>query len=92
MTRVIRHSSFGAGAYGRHRRHAAHAQVSAQRGTRPLGVLDARTRVEHLMSDESAMAHRHSGRYVALCGVEVLAASLTAPEHSRCGPCQEGVS
>ncbi|MGH3898548.1 MAG: hypothetical protein ACRDTA_09890 [Pseudonocardiaceae bacterium] len=30
------------------------------------GTVAARARVEHLMSDASAMAHRHSGRYLAL--------------------------
>ncbi len=72
---------------GRHRRQAAHTAIPAQRGPRPLGIIDARTHVEHLMTDESAMAHRHSGSYLALCGVRVLAASLTAPDRGRCPRC-----
>lgn len=40
---------------------------------------DARTRVEHLVLEESAAAHRRAGRYLARCGVEVMAASLTEP-------------
>jgi hypothetical protein len=54
---------------------------------RPLGVIDARTQIEHLVSDESAMAHRHRGHYLALCGVTVLAASLTDPGRGRCEEC-----
>lgn len=77
---------------GRHRRQAAHAQVPAQRGPRPLGITDAHTHVEHLMTDESAVAHRHSGRYLALCGIEVLAASLTAPGRRHCRRCTAGTS
>jgi hypothetical protein len=74
---------------GRHRRraHAAHAAVPGQRGTRPVGVTDARTRVEHLVPDESLLARRHAGRFLAVCGAEVLAASLTAPGRGRCREC-----
>jgi hypothetical protein len=36
--------------------------------------------VEHLVTDESAWSHRHTGNYLALCGAQVLAASVTAPE------------
>lgn len=81
---------------GRHsKRRRAHVQLPAQRGPRPVhitdavGITDARTRVEHLMTDVSAMQHRHSGRYLALCGLEVLAASLAEREHSHCQPCRE---
>ena len=72
---------------GRHRRESERARVPAQRTPRPLGIIDARTQVEHLMSDESAMAHRHLGSYLALCGVRVLAASLAAPDRGRCSVC-----
>jgi hypothetical protein len=74
---------------GKHRLHAraANAPVPGQRGTRPVGVTDARTRVEHLVRDESLVAQRHTGRFVAVCGVEVLAASLTDPGRDRCRDC-----
>ncbi len=74
---------------GRPRRAVARAQMTAaQRGPRPLGIIDAQTQVEHLMSDESARAHRHSGCYLTLCGIQVLAASLvTAPDRGRCPKC-----
>lgn len=73
----------------RHQPHAVHVQLQlpAQRGPRPVGITDARTRIEHSMTDESAARHRHSGRYLALCGVQVLAASLATPSRGRCGAC-----
>jgi hypothetical protein len=77
---------------GRHSKRRAHAripeqQTPGQRGPRPVGIIDARTYVEHLMTDEAVAAHRHSGRYLALCGAQVLAASLAEPRRSRCQPC-----
>lgn len=77
---------------GRHRassprRHSAHVTIPAQRGPRPVLIADARTQVAHLVTDESFAAHRHSGRYLAVCGARVLAASLTAPDRGRCGAC-----
>ena len=71
---------------GRHRRRA-HAAVPGQRGIRPVGITDARTRVEHLVPDESLVAQRHAGRFQAVCGAEVLAASLTDPGRGRCREC-----
>ena len=74
---------------GRHSKRAggAHVRIPAQRGPRPLRITDARTHVEHLVTDESLAAHRHTGRYPALCGTEVLAASLTDPGRGRCPGC-----
>jgi hypothetical protein len=53
-----------------------------------MGMVDGATRVEHLMVDPS-VEHRHAGRYLALCGAEVLAASLAEPGRARCRPCRE---
>jgi hypothetical protein len=50
---------------------------------RSIRIVDVRTSMEHLVTDESAVAHRHAGTYLALCGAQVLAASLTA----RSGDC-----
>jgi hypothetical protein len=72
---------------GRHRRQAAHASIRVQHGPHPLGIIDAQTHVEHLMADESVRAHGDSGRYLALCGVQVLAASLATPDRGRCPMC-----
>jgi hypothetical protein len=71
----------------RHRAHAVHAPVADQRVTRPVGVTDARTRVEHLVRDETLVAQRHAGRFLAICGAEVLAASLTDRGRARCREC-----
>jgi hypothetical protein len=73
---------------GRHsRRPGAHVGIAGQRGMHPVGVIDARTHVEHLVLEQSAAAHRHAGYYVAHCGATVLAASLTEPGLARCPEC-----
>ncbi len=73
---------------GRHsKRRGAPAQIPAQRGPRPLGITDAQTHLEHLVTEDSLAADRHSGRFRALCGIEVLAASLTEPGRGRCPEC-----
>lgn len=80
---------------GRHSKRAAHAQVPEQRRPHPagvtdaMGITDAQTRVEHLVTDASASEHRHAGRYLALCGIEVVAASLTERERGQRRPCHE---
>ncbi len=75
---------------GRHsKRRDAHAQIPERRGSRALGITDAQSHLEHLVTDESLAAHRHSGRLLALCGIEVLAASLTEPGHGRCPECAQ---
>jgi hypothetical protein len=51
------------------------------------GIVDAETYVEHWVTDRSAAEHRHSGRYLTVCGIQVLAASLTAPPRGRCMVC-----
>jgi hypothetical protein len=73
---------------GRHSKRAgAQVGIPEQRGMRPVGVIDARTRVEHLVSEQSVAARRHVGCYVARCGAMVLAASLTEPGLDRCPEC-----
>jgi hypothetical protein len=42
-----------------------------------LSVVDTRTGELHLVGVETAALHRRSGRYPALCGAVVPAASLT---------------
>jgi hypothetical protein len=78
-------------AAGRHRRGAMHPPVPSLHQHRPMRIVDARTSMEHLVTDESVAAHRHAGRYLAVCGAQVLAASLTAPQRSRCPACMRGV-
>lgn len=73
---------------GRHSKHRdTHAQLPEQRGPRPVGITDARTHLEHLVSDQSVRTHRHAGQYPALCGMTVLAASLTDPGRGWCHEC-----
>lgn len=43
----------------------------------------------HLVTEEAAVTGRRAGRYVALCGAVVLAASLTTPERRYCVRCTE---
>lgn len=42
----------------------------------------------HLVSDEAMVVGRNIGRYVACCGDEIVAASLTMPEAGRCRRCR----
>jgi len=44
--------------------------------------------ITHLLTDDAMIAGRPSGRYVAVCGDEVLAGSLTTPERDYCRPCR----
>lgn len=72
---------------GRHRRqpNAAHVQIPEQRHARPVGVVDARTRLEHLVPADVLASPRLS--YPAKCGAGVLAASMTDPGRGRCPEC-----
>jgi hypothetical protein len=51
-------------------------------------MTDAPALRTHLVTDDAfAAGHAHAGRYVAVCGVVVLSASLTTPETSYCACC-----
>lgn len=63
------------------------ATEGAQRGM--LSVVDARTGEAHQVTADSLDSGRVTGRYVAVCGAEVLAASLTAPPTRYCRSCAE---
>ncbi|MGH3889817.1 MAG: hypothetical protein ACRDSZ_25180 [Pseudonocardiaceae bacterium] len=54
-----------------------------------IEMVDARTLAAHLVADEAVAVGRQrgKGRYFALCGVEVLAASLTEPPQRPCHSC-----
>lgn len=65
----------------------AAAGVPAER-PRVIAMTDARTYRAHLVTDAAAAAGRADmGWYRAMCGVVVLAASMTTPETSFCGAC-----
>jgi hypothetical protein len=70
---------------GKHRRASRH---SARIPLRHVGVVDARTLTEHLLTDDAmAAGRRPQGRYLALCGVVVLPAALTVGERDHCRGC-----
>lgn len=68
---------------GRHQRRRAHARIPEQQQPRPLGIVDARTRVEHLVPDDLLAAPRLS--YLTKRGVDLLVASMT--DSGRCREC-----
>ncbi|MGH3813548.1 MAG: hypothetical protein ACRDUV_14035 [Pseudonocardiaceae bacterium] len=51
-------------------------------------VTDVSSSLAHLVTDEQMAAGRRFGRYTAVCGDHVLAASLTAPESGYCKRCR----
>jgi hypothetical protein len=69
-------------------RRAASTTVPAQR--RPsIELVDASTRVAHrVTSEQLVLGCRTDGSCTALCGVRVLAASLTDPGRRHCSACQ----
>lgn len=71
---------------GRHRLTGRRVQHAAPH--RAIEVVDARTRTTHALTDEALAAGRlPQGRYIALCGQDVLPAGLTEPGSSRCPSC-----
>ena len=70
---------------GRHRLKGRRAEQAHRRA---VEVVDAHTLHVHLLTNDALAAGRHpEGRYIALCGQEVLPASLTDPGHNRCPSC-----
>jgi hypothetical protein len=69
---------------GRHRREDHRARLRR----RTVEMVDARTLQAHLLTDEAlAAGRRGDGRYIALCGSDVLPASLAAAERGFCRRC-----
>jgi hypothetical protein len=52
-----------------------------------LSVVDTQTGMQHLVAIETAALHRRSGRYPALCGTDVITASLTTTPAGNCRDC-----
>ncbi|MGQ0775055.1 MAG: hypothetical protein ACT4NY_11665 [Pseudonocardiales bacterium] len=50
-------------------------------------MVDAVTLTEHLIDLDAMTTARSRGRYTALCGAEVLAASMTTKERDFCQDC-----
>lgn len=62
--------------------------ISAPRSL-TIELVDVRTDMTDRVTDEAFGAgKRASGRYQAVCGMEVLPASLTAPARSHCLTCE----
>lgn len=71
---------------GRHRLRGRRVQRTVRH--RAIEVVDARTRTVHFLTDDAlAAGRRPKGRYIALCGQDVLPASLAEPGASRCPSC-----
>ncbi|MGH3764610.1 MAG: hypothetical protein ACRDS0_00475 [Pseudonocardiaceae bacterium] len=70
---------------GKHRL-KGHRVITKRRG---VEMVDITTLVAHVLSDAAAVAGRRSGgHYIALCGAEIIPASLTAaPERGYCRSC-----
>ncbi|MGH3765367.1 MAG: hypothetical protein ACRDS0_06975 [Pseudonocardiaceae bacterium] len=70
----------------RWRRSSAQAMIPVPR--RPgIELVDGITQVRHRVSSDALHAGRQRGDYVALCGVRLLAASLTDPGRGQCPGC-----
>lgn len=71
------------------RRFARGRVVSGAAVVMPLRypVTDAGTLSAHLVSEDALIAGRRAGRFWAVCGEIVLAASLTAQERAHCRSC-----
>lgn len=56
---------------------------------RTVELVDARTHEAHLLTPDALAAGRRKpkGRYIALCGADVLPASLTVAERGYCRSC-----
>lgn len=66
-----------------------HLQVITPR-RRVMVMTDARTGTGHRVTDHAfAAGRRAGGRYVAVCGLPVLPASLTAPARGHCPRCEQ---
>lgn len=69
---------------------AKHARGRTPAATVPrlVALTDVHTGAAHLVTDEAMVAGRRAGgHYAAVCGVDVLPASLTAPERRSCRHC-----
>ena len=69
------------------------------RGRPPLALrprlfawVDLRTSITHFLTPDAAAAGRRSaGRYIALCGEDLIPASMTEPGRGYCEPCRTSI-
>jgi hypothetical protein len=72
---------------GKHSKTKHPNQQTTPRGM--VEMVDMRTGQNHLLTLEAAAADRRAeGRYLALCGVEVLPAAMVDPGRGYCWSCQ----
>jgi hypothetical protein len=75
---------------GKHRRSAARVRFTL-RPPQLIEWVDLHTGITHLLTTEAAKAHRDSdGRYVAVCGAEVIPSDSTEPI-GGCQPCHSSM-
>ncbi len=73
---------------GKHQATAARPALRIRR-TRLIEMVDARTGEAHWLTPDALDAGRRSGgRYIAVCGTDVLPHSLAAPPRGYCRACQ----
>jgi hypothetical protein len=72
---------------GKHRRLRRRARLAPRRPALVAWV-DLRTRITHLLTPDAAAAGRAGGgRYLAVCGADVIPASITDPGNGYCQSC-----
>ena len=72
---------------GMKRRDRAIGTVTPPR--RVAELVDSWTGEAHLVREDAVVSGRQSGRYMAVCGTVVLAASLTTPAQQYCRSCAQ---
>jgi hypothetical protein len=78
-----------------HRRPGLLARLRSDRTTKPavpaprvgIELVDGRTRVMHRVTADQLQTAVRAGSCTALCGIRVVAASLTDPGRRRCSVC-----
>jgi hypothetical protein len=73
-------------------RRSAPAHAIPRQRLLTIEITDRCTGVAHRVTDDAfAEGKRDGGSYVAICGAEVLPASLSAPPRSHCPACERSV-
>jgi hypothetical protein len=72
---------------GKHSKRRAHDRTIPAQCRAAIDLVDSRTQIMHRVTGDELLAGRRTGDYQALCGMRVLAASLTDPGRGRCVEC-----
>lgn len=78
----------------KHRRPNLWERLTQRQATAPrvrtIAWVDLRTNLTHLLTPDAAAAGRvPGGRYIALCGLEMIPAAMTDPGHGHCQLCHD---